>query len=174
LISWISGVRLHDYGCSLKAYRRDVLKGVKLYGEMHRFVPIYASWMGARIAEIPVAHYPRLHGASNYGMSRAFKVLCDLLVVKFLSHYAQKPMYVFGGVGVVSLAISVAGIGWALYLKVYEGVALVQTPLPLLVVMTGITGFMCILMGLLAEIIMRTYYESQNKSVYVVSATRNL
>jgi glycosyltransferase involved in cell wall biosynthesis len=173
-ISRISGVQLHDYGCSLKAYRRSVIKDVKLYGEMHRFIPIYASWLGARIAEIPVSHHPRRFGTSNYGVDRVLKVLLDLIVVHFLAKYAQKPMYVFGTVGVASLALSfLAGI-WAVYLKIFEGKDFITTPVPLLVVMTFLTGTMCILMGLLAELIMRTYFESQRKSTYLVGETRNL
>lgn len=174
IISFISGVPLHDYGCSLKAYRKHVIKDIRLYGEMHRFIPIYASWFGARITEIQVAHHPRQHGQSNYGMERTFKVILDLMVVKFLSKYSQKPMYVFGTVGFVSLAISFLSGVWALYLKFVDQVSFISTPLPLLVVMTGITGFMCILMGLLAELIIRTYYESQDKPVYLISDTRNL
>src|SRR5437868_12583410 len=99
LISAISGVKLHDYGCTLKAYRRDVVKGVKLYGEMHRFIPIYASWEGGRVTEVPVAHHPRIHGESKYGMGRVMKVLLDLMVVEFLARYANRPIYVFGGFG---------------------------------------------------------------------------
>lgn len=174
LISLISGVHLHDYGCSLKAYRKDVIKGVRLYGEMHRFIPIYASWHGARVAEIPVAHYPRLHGSSKYGLERILKVVLDLFVVKFLDKYAQKPMYIFGGFGFLSLLISlVSGIS-AIYLKVVDGKSFVQTPLPLLFVMTAITGVMLILMGLLAELLTRTYHESQGKSVYLVREIRNI
>lgn len=174
IISYISGVSLHDYGCSLKAYRKDVIKSVRLYGEMHRFIPIYASWFGARITEIPVTHHPRRNGQSKYGMERTLKVIFDLMVVKFLSKYSQKPMYIFGLVGLVSLFISLLSGVWALYLKLAEQVSFISTPLPMLVVMTGITGFMCILMGLLAELIIRTYYESQGKPVYLVSETRNL
>jgi len=174
LISGISGVHLHDYGCSLKAYRRDVIKGVKLYGEMHRFIPIYASWFGARIIEIPVTHHPRQYGRSKYGMNRVIKVVFDLLVVKFLSKYSETPMYVFGGAGVVSLLISLLSGIWAIYLKFFENTSFISTPLPLLVVLTAITGCMCILMGLLAEIVMRTYYEAQGKSVYLIGETRNL
>lgn len=174
LISWISGVHLHDYGCSLKAYRRDVIKGVKLYGEMHRFVPIYASWFGARVAEIPVTHHARVHGQSKYGLERIAKVVLDLLVVKFLAKYATKPIYVFGGFGLVTIMFSaLAGI-WALYLKLVEGVSFILTPLPLLSVMVLITGIMSILLGLLAELVMRTYYESQGKSVYLVKSTANI
>jgi glycosyltransferase involved in cell wall biosynthesis len=174
LISLISGVPLHDYGCSLKAYRKEFIKGVKLYGEMHRFIPIYASWFGAKIAEIPVTHHARVHGASKYGPNRILKVLLDLIVVKFLSKYAEKPMYVFGTAGVAGLASSLLSGLWALYLKFFEGTSFISTPLPLLVVMTAITGFMCILMGLLAELLIRTYYEAQGKPIYLVASTRNL
>jgi glycosyltransferase involved in cell wall biosynthesis len=166
LISRVSGVRLHDYGCSLKAYRRDVLDGVKLYGEMHRFVPIYAAWNGARVTEIPVQHHLRLHGESKYGLERVLKVVLDLLVVKFLFRYANKPIYVFGGFGFLSIvAGGFAGI-WALALKIFKGVSLIQTPLPLLSVFLGAVGILSILMGLLAEMLNRTYHESQGKAVY--------
>lgn len=173
LISLISGVHLHDYGCTLKAYRKDVIKGVKLYGEMHRFVPIYASWMGAKVAEIPVGHYARIHGKSKYGLSRIFKVTLDLAVIKFLSRYSQKPMHVFGGFGLLNFVSSFGFFVWALFLKFSEGVSLIQTPLPLLAVMTGVTGVMCVLMGLLAELNIRTYHESQDKPVYAIKALRN-
>src|SRR5579884_387808 len=169
LISRVSGVPLHDYGCSLKAYRRDVLDGVKLYGEMHRFVPIYAAWNGARVTELPVRHHPRLHGQSKYGLERVLKVVLDLLVVKFLFRYANKPMYVFGGFGVLSLLVGgVAGV-WALALKLFAGTALIQTPLPLLAVFLCVIGIMSLLMGLLAEMLNRTYHESQGKPVYRIS-----
>jgi len=174
LISWVSGVRLHDFGCSLKAYRSEVIKGVRLYGEMHRFLPIYAGWHGAKITEVTVNHYARTSGKSKYGLERVAKVLCDLVVVKFLDSYAEKPMYVFGGVGAISLLVSLVAGGSALYLKVFENKSFIATPLPLLFVMAAITGVMCILMGLLAEMIMRTFYESQGKRVYLVRATRNL
>jgi glycosyltransferase involved in cell wall biosynthesis len=174
IISKVSGVRLHDYGCSLKAYRREMVKGVKLYGEMHRFIPIYASWHGARVTEIPVNHNPRMFGKSNYGLERIFKVLLDLLVVKFLFRYAQKPIYVFGGIGLISMAASALLAGYAIFLKIFEDQSFIRTPLPLLVVFTAMTGMVCILMGLLAEILMRTWHESQDKTVYEVRATRNL
>ena len=168
LISRVSGVHLHDYGCSLKAYRRDVLEGVKLYGEMHRFVPIYASWNGARVTEMPVQHHPRLHGESKYGLERVIKVVLDLLVVKFLFRYANKPIYVFGGFGFLSI---LAGLGaglWAIGLKLFSGTSFILTPLPLLAVFLCATGIVSILMGLLAEMLNRTYHESQGKSVYKV------
>lgn len=169
LISRVSGVHLHDYGCSLKAYRREMLDGVKLYGEMHRFVPIYAAWNGARVAEIPVQHHPRIHGESKYGLERIVKVVLDLLVVKFLVRYANKPIYVFGGFGLLSIICSVLAGLWALGLKVFAGTSLVQTPLPLLAVFLGATGVLSILMGLLAEMLNRTYHESQAKSVYKIA-----
>lgn len=174
LISTISGIRLHDYGCSLKAYRREVIKGVKLYGEMHRFIPIYAAWQGARVTEIPVTHHPRVHGKSKYGLERTFKVILDLIVVKFLAQYAQKPIYVFGTFGLFSLLVACIAALAALYYKIFGDKSFIETPLPLIFVMAGITGIMCILMGLLAEIIMRTYYESQGKSVYLIDECRNL
>ena len=174
MISFISGVRLHDYGCSLKAYKKSVIKDVKLYGEMHRFIPIYASWQGACVTEIPVTHHPRKYGKSKYGLERTVKVILDLIVVKFLATFAQKPMYVFGSIGLMSLAVSGFSGVWALYLKFVDDVSFVQTPLPLLFVMTAITGAMCILMGLLAELLTRTYHESQDKAIYAVGSTRNI
>ena len=173
IISRVSHVQLHDYGCTLKAYRLDVLEGVRLYGEMHRLIPVYASWMGARVTEIPVRHHARAHGASHYGLERVAKIILDLIVVKFLDRQLMKPIYVFGGFGLANLAISgIAGLV-ALYLKFFRDVSLIQTPLPLLAVMTFITGFMCILMGLLCEILMRTYFESQGKRSYAVRERLN-
>lgn len=173
LISRISGVRLNDYGCTLKAYRRDVLKDVKLYGEMHRFIPIYSSWYGGRICEIPVTHHARTHGTSKYGANRIIKVVLDLIVVTFLSKYDTKPIYVFGTFGVLLfLASMLAGV-WALILKFFFETSFVQTPLPLLTVMCFIMSMMSILMGLLAELLTRIYYESQDKSVYLVKNTHN-
>ena len=174
LISTISGVHLHDYGCSLKAYRREAIKNVKLYGEMHRFIPIYATWQGARVTEIPVTHHPRIRGKSNYGLERTFKVILDLIVVKFLAQYAQKPIYVFGTFGLFSLFVSFIAAAASLYYKIFGHKSFIETPLPLIFVMASITGIMCILMGLLAEIIMRTYYESQGKPVYLIDECRNL
>jgi glycosyltransferase involved in cell wall biosynthesis len=174
LISGISGVRLHDYGCSLKAYRKEVVKGVKLYGEMHRFIPIYATWEGGKVAEVPVTHHPRVHGESKYGAERVLKVVLDLIVVQFLARYANRPIYLFGGIGICAITLSILAGVWAVYLKYFENTSFIQTPLPMLVVMLFVTGGMSILMGLLAEIIMRTYYESQGKAVYLVKRTANL
>lgn len=169
LISRVSGVHLHDYGCSLKAYKRDVLDGVKLYGEMHRFVPIYAAWNGARVTEIEVTHHPRLHGVSKYGLERIIKVVLDLIVVKFLFRYASKPIYVFGGFGFLSILFGILAGVWALGLKFFAATSLIQTPLPLLSVFLCAVGALSILMGLLAEMLNRTYHESQDKPVYRIS-----
>ena len=173
LISAISGVRLHDYGCSLKAYRRDVLRDVKLYGEMHRFIPIYASWQGARVSEMVVNHRVRRAGVSKYGLSRTFKVVLDLMVVKFLASYATKPIYVFGGFGFLSWLCAAGAFGWALYYKLRGLKDFVQTPLPLVTVMFTLVGALSLLMGLLAELVIRTYYESQNKRPYLIAEELN-
>ena len=171
IISWIGGVHLHDYGCTLKAYKRDILKNIKLYGEMHRFIPIYARWIGARVSEIPVRHFPRGSGSSKYGISRIFKVILDLMVVKFLLSYSQKPIYVFGGMGLLMiLGAFLAGL-FAIYLKYFEGTSFILTPLPLLCVCLLLSGFLSILMGFLAEILTRTYYESQGKPTYQIKET---
>jgi glycosyltransferase involved in cell wall biosynthesis len=174
MISLISGVRLRDYGCTLKAYRREVLAGVHLYGEMHRFIPIYAVWQGAKVTEIPVTHHPRKHGKSKYGLSRTFKVMLDLLVIKFLSSYSQKPIYVFGGFGFASFIMSFLCFGAMVYFKYWGHKTFIQTPLPQLVVLFALIGFLSLLMGLVAEIQMRTYYESQGKKTYIVRETRNI
>jgi len=167
IISWISGVSLHDYGCSLKAYGKDFVKGVRLYGEMHRFIPVYASWQGAKVAEIPVNHHPRVHGKSNYGLERVFKVILDLMVVKFLHEYTHKPMYVFGGFGLVCFFLSIIAFIWMFWLRFFEGILLTGTPLPLVCLFMGSLGVISILMGLLAELVTRTYFESQGKLTYV-------
>ncbi|MBD3320054.1 MAG: glycosyltransferase [Chitinivibrionales bacterium] len=174
LISAISGVRLKDYGCTLKAYKKSVIQGIKLYGEMHRFFPIYATWQGATVAEIPVTHHARTHGFSKYGIERTFKVILDLIVVKFLSSYSQKPIYVFGGFGLFNIFLSFVCFGLMIYYKFWGGKTFVETPLPNLVVLFFIMGFLSILMGLIAELVMRTYYESQNKPVYLIGKTCNL
>src|SRR5262249_52983132 len=173
LISHISGVRLHDYGCTLKAYRREVLGGMRLYGEMHRFVPIYASWMGAKVVELPVRHHARRFGKSKYGLNRTLKVVLDLMVVKFFSRYLVKPIYVFGGFGLCSIISGVAVISYALYLKFFEATSLIQTPLPVLAAMLFLVGITSILMGLLAEIVVRTYFESQGLKSYNVRKLQN-
>jgi glycosyltransferase involved in cell wall biosynthesis len=173
IISTISGVRLHDYGCSLKAYRRGVIKNIRLYGEMHRFVPIYASWQGAKVAEIPVNHFARQFGVSKYGLSRTFKVVLDLITVKFMSSYFTKPIYVFGTAGIVSLGVSFLAFVWMVVLKYFYDTTFIETPLPVLSAMFFMVGIQFILMGLLAEILMRTYHESQGKRIYEVESRLN-
>jgi glycosyltransferase involved in cell wall biosynthesis len=173
IISSISGVRLHDYGCSLKAYRKEVIKNVRLYGEMHRFVPIYATWQGARVAEIPVSHYARQIGQSKYGISRTFKVVLDLITVKFMSTYFTKPIYVFGAAGMVSMAISMGAFIWMVILKYWFDTTFIETPLPVLSAMFFMLGVQFVLMGLMAEILMRTYHESQGKRTYIVESRLN-
>jgi glycosyltransferase involved in cell wall biosynthesis len=181
IISRVSGVRLHDYGCSLKAYRREVLEGVELYGEMHRFVPIYATWRGARVTEIPVTHHPRSSGRSNYGLERVIKVLLDLIVVKFLTSYLTKPIYIFGGFGMFNIALAaVAAVAAVVFKLVPQDNPwgpgwhkdFVETPLPVAAVGLLLLGIQMILIGLLAEMLMRTYYGSQGKRAYVISSIR--
>jgi len=173
LISKISGVRLNDYGCTLKAYKKSFIEDVKLYGEMHRFIPIYASWEGAKIAEVPVSHHARRFGVSKYGLNRIFKVLLDLLVVKFLEKYAKKPIHFFGGVGFLFLFLSFGTILYAIGLKLGTDLSLIRTPLPVMASMFFTTGIVSILLGLLAEMQSRIYHESQQKSIYSVSYTKN-
>ena len=168
LISFVGGGHLHDYGCTLKAYRREILKNIRLYGEMHRFIPIYAQWIGARVAEIPVRHHPRTHGSSKYGMNRVLKVILDLMVVKFLLSYSQKPIYVFGGLGFLMILGAFFSGLYAIYLKFFRGTSFILTPLPLLCVLLTVLGSLSILMGFLAEILTRTYYESQGKPTYQI------
>ncbi|HLL76383.1 MAG TPA: glycosyltransferase family 2 protein [Pyrinomonadaceae bacterium] len=168
IISWIGGVPLHDYGCSLKAYRRDVLKDVKLYGEMHRFIPIYASWAGARVTEIPVEHHARTMGKSKYGLSRTLKVVYDLVTIKFMASYQTKPIYVFGSFGLLAFLVSAFAGLLAIYWKLIGRADFVQTPLPVVAIVMFAVGVQFFLMGLLAEMLVRTYHESQSKPIYAV------
>jgi glycosyltransferase involved in cell wall biosynthesis len=168
VISWIGGVHLHDYGCSLKAYRRDVLQDVRLYGEMHRFIPIYASWAGARVTEIPVDHHARTHGKSKYGISRTIKVIFDLITIKFMAEYQTKPLYVFGAFGMLAFLIALIAGVWAVVLKLAYGTSFILTPLPIITVVMLAISVQFFLMGLLAELLVRTYHESQNKAIYAV------
>ena len=165
-VSYIAKVKLHDYGCTLKAYKRDIIKDVRLYGEMHRFIPIYASWHGASICEIPVNHRARQHGVSNYGLERTFKVLLDLIVVAFLDRFMGKPIHLFGGLGFLSFLVSFIAFLVSVYYKLWGGKSFIETPLPMLAGMTFMTGVMFVLMGLVAELVIRTYFESQQKTTY--------
>lgn len=174
LISYVSGVHLHDYGCTLKAYRADVIQGVNLYGEMHRFIPAYAARMGARVAEIETSYTPRKYGKSNYGFSRTLRVLLDLLVLQFLYKYMDRPIQFFGAIGFFLGFLGVAaGIG-AIILRMYYGIYLIQTPLPVFSALCIIVGVQLVTMGILAEMVMRTYYESQGKKAYLIKETVNL
>jgi glycosyltransferase involved in cell wall biosynthesis len=168
IISLIGGVPLHDYGCSLKAYRRDVIQDVKLYGEMHRFIPIYAAWAGARVTEIPVDHHARTFGKSKYGISRTVKVIFDLITIKFMASYQTKPLYVFGTFGFLAFLLSIIAGVWALFLKIFEGTSFILTPLPIITVVMLAIAVQFFLMGLLAELLVRTYHESQDKAIYTV------
>ncbi len=171
IISWIGGVPLHDYGCSLKAYRRESLEDVNLYGEMHRFIPIYASWAGARVTEIPVEHHARTMGKSKYGLSRTVKVVFDLMTIKFMASYQTKPLYVFGWVGLLTLAFSLFCALLAFLMKFADWphhADFIQTPLPVLAMVMLVLGIQLFLMGLLAEVQVRTYHESQSKAIYAV------
>jgi glycosyltransferase involved in cell wall biosynthesis len=168
LISNVTGVKLHDYGCSLKAYRRDVIKNLKLYGEMHRFIPAVASWYGVRVAEVEVAHHPRLKGRSKYGISRTIKVVLDLITVKFLQSFSTKPIQFFGPIGVLC---GFLGFLLSLYLavdKIFLGHQIGGRPLLLLGALLIIVGIQLIGMGLLGEMLVRVYHESQRKPTYVI------
>lgn len=168
LISRISGVRLHDYGCTLKAYRRSVMANVHLYGEMHRFIPIYAAQQGARVTEIEVNHRPRLYGKTKYGLGRVPNVFLDLLLVQFLWRYGTKPMHVFGKFGLSGIAASFISFAAMVCFKFWGGKSFVETPLPALTIMFFLIGCLSILMGLVAEVVMRTYYEASGAHTYLV------
>lgn len=170
IISKLSGVHLHDYGCTFKAYRADMIKGVRLYGDMHRFIAAYAVWQGGRIVEIPVRYTPRKFGKSNYGLGRIFRVLLDLVVVVFIHRYMNRPMHFFGAWGFVSLVLGFVAGSAALVLRFF-GIHMVQTPLPVLATLLLLVGVQLVLFGVIAEILMRTYYESQQKRPYTVRQT---
>lgn len=168
IISRVTGVHLHDYGCTLKAYRREVITGFRLYGEMHRFIPAYAGQVGAKIAEVPVHHHPRKHGKSKYGLERTVKVVLDLFTVKFLGGFANKPIYLFGGVGVGFVGLGVVGLLFLFLRRAFYGTSTVDSPIFLLSALLFVLGVQSVLMGLLAEMSVRTYHESQSKPIYKV------
>jgi glycosyltransferase involved in cell wall biosynthesis len=174
LISYVSGVRLHDYGCTLKAYRREVLSGFRLYGEMHRFIPVFAASVGARITEIVVNHHPRKFGKTKYGLERTVKVILDLFTVKFLVSYSNKPIYVFGGMGMLLGVGSVVMMTYLFIRRMMQSVSVLGSPLFQLAVMFLILGFQSFLMGLIAELQVRTYHESQRKPTYTLREVVNL
>ena len=166
LISWGTGVSLHDYGCTLKIYNRELLRDLNLYGEMHRFLPALMHHQGARVTEVEVNHHPRIHGVSKYGLGRAAKVVLDLLTVIFMGSYSTKPIYVFGWIGMAMISGGLAALAWMLYLKFFAGVSMILTPLPVLSAVLCMTGVQFLCMGLLAELQVRTYYESQRRPIY--------
>jgi len=168
LISRVTGVHLHDYGCTLKAYRREVLQGFRLYGEMHRFIPAYAASVGAKIVEVPVTHRPRVRGKTKYGLERTLKVVLDLFTVKFLLSYSAKPIYLFGGVGSSLVGLSLLSVFVLLLRRVFLGEHMIRSPLLLMATMLLILGVQSIMMGLIAELLARTYHESQEKTTYTI------
>lgn len=168
LISTVTKVRLHDYGCTLKAYRREVVKNIRLYGEMHRFIPIYAAWQGAKVTEIEVAHYPRTAGGSHYGLSRIVSVILDLILIRFLDKYGQRPIHLYGSFGLLNLVLGLATFGLMLYYKFWGGKSFIETPLPTLTILFLAIGVMAFFFGINAEMLMRTYYESQEKKPYEI------
>lgn len=168
LISSSTGVHLHDYGCTLKAYRREVLDNINLYGEMHRFIPVYADDAGAKISEVVVRHHPRKHGKANYGLERTLKVVLDLITVKFLMKFSKKPIYLFGGVGFGMMIVGMALFLWLAIRRIVTEIGVLTSPWFQIAVMMFLLGFIAILMGLIAELLMRTYFESQKKKTYTV------
>ncbi|MGA9349055.1 MAG: glycosyltransferase family 2 protein [Anaerolineae bacterium] len=168
LISQVTGVRLHDYGCSLKAYRREVVKNVQLYGELHRFIPAIANWMGVSVTEVPVRHYARRFGRSKYGLSRTARVLLDLLTVRFLLSYSTRPIHIFGGLGLISFVAGIGLGGYLSYVKFVLGQNIGDRPLLLLAILLMVMGVQLISMGLLGELVVRTYYETLDKPIYAV------
>ncbi len=168
LISNVTGVRLHDYGCTFKAYRREVITGFRLYGEMHRFIPVYANAVGAKIYEMPVKHHARKFGKSKYGLERTLKVILDLIAVQFLTRYSAKPIYLFGGGGFIMGALGFLGMIFLLARKLLLDIDILTSPIFTLSVMLALVGFQTILLGLIAELLVRTYHESQQKPTYTV------
>lgn len=168
LISFVTGVKLHDYGCTLKAYRREVITGFRLYGEMHRFIPAYASSVGAKIIEVPVRHHPRKYGDAKYGLERTLKVTLDLFTVKYLISFSQKPIYIFGSVGVGLILLSILDVIYLVLRRITIGEHMIRSPLLQVGTMLFVMGFNSILLGLIAEQVMRTYHEAQSKPTYTV------
>jgi len=168
LISALLRVPLHDYGCTLKAYRREVVEDVRLYGEMHRFIPIYAAWEGARVTEIAVSHHPRRFGRSKYGMGRVARVLLDLLIVYFIDRAFDRPIQFFGKLGLGFLVLSVATFAGAVVLRFSYGISLILTPLPLLAATIGLSGILFLLLGIIAEVQARIYYEARGRPPYKI------
>ncbi len=174
LIARVTGVKLHDLGCSLKAYRSELLKQVNLYGEMHRFIPVHAYWIGAKITEVPVMHHARRYGASKYGIKRTFKVILDLITVTFMGKYSTKPIYVFGGTGFLMFILSIVSGIATIFMKIFFHLPMNRNPLLILTVMLLLLAVLFIQIGILAEILIRIYHESRNKQPYNVMETLNI
>ncbi len=174
LISKVTGVKLHDLGCSLKAYRGSLLRQVNLYGEMHRFIPVHASWIGAKITEIPVNHFSRQFGRSKYGIKRTFKVILDLITVKFMGTYSTKPIYIFGGTGFIMLAFAILSLTEVIIVKILYNQDMTGNPFLMLTVMLVILSLLFVQMGILAEILIRIYHEAQDKHPYWIKETINM
>jgi len=172
-ISWATGVHLHDFGCTLKAYRREVITGFRLYGEMHRFIPAYANSVGAKMIEVEVSHHPRRFGKAKYGLERTLKVMLDLVTVKFLSSFANKPIYLFGGAGIILILISTLVLLYLFIRRIFFLVSVMESPLFQMSTMIFIMGFQSIMMGLIAELLVRTYHESQGKRTYTIRKVIN-
>ncbi|HUE87565.1 MAG TPA: glycosyltransferase family 2 protein [Vicinamibacterales bacterium] len=172
LISWATGVKLHDYGCSLKVFKAEVVKPLRLYGEMHRFLPAIASQFGVRIGEVVVNHRARTAGASKYGLSRTVRVVLDLLTVKFLLNYSTRPLQIFGLFGIIAGVLGTAILGYLGYVRLFAGQSIADRPLLLLGMLLMFIGVQLLTFGLLAELLARTYYESQNKPVYAIREIR--
>lgn len=168
IISTVTGVKLHDYGCTLKAYRRNTVKNIHLYGELHRFIPALASLNGARIVEIPVAHHPRRHGVAKYGISRTLRVLLDLFTVEFLLRFSTRPMQIFGLFGLITGFTGFCIASYLTYLKLFRGAELAGRPLMLLAILLIVVGVQFIAMGLIGELIIRIYYESHDRKIYCI------
>ena len=168
LISKIGGLHLHDYGCTLKAYKKEILNDIKLYGEMHRFIPIYASWEGAKVTELAVNHRPRVAGKTKYGLSRIPKVILDLLVIRFFDKSLDRPIHLFGKFGLFMFFMAFLLTILALILKIFMSISFILTPLHLLVVFFTLSGLLCIFLGLVAEIQSRIYFESIGRPAYLI------
>lgn len=174
LIRKVGGVQVNDLGCSHKAFRREIIKNVKLYGEMHRFIPLYTATVGGKLTEVVVNHRARVAGVTKYGIARTFKVILDLITVKFLMNYATRPMYFFGGCGLFFFMMSFVTAFFLIIHKVIDDISIIRSPLLIVTAVFILLAFNFVLMGLLAEILMRIYYESQNKTSYFVKRKVNV
>ena len=172
LISKISGVKLKDYGCTLKAYREGFVKNLNLYGEMHRFIPIFAVWKGARVTELAVKHHPRKHGKTKYGLSRVITVIFDLILITFMDKYSTRPGHFFGSIGLLNFVISFLMFFLMLFFRFYLKITFIETPLPQIAILFFLVGIQSIFIGIISEMLMRTYHESQGKKTYKIKVKK--